>query len=425
MSRAAGIFGLGLVMHTTRGAATLRQMVRSVFMSTLLLSAVCRVGWADPLTLTPSVSVSEQYNDNVFFDDQGAEDFVTSIHEGLSLSYQRPRLSLSLSTGNSSQLYARQTQENSATGAQYGTLTAASQPSERLSLTLSDSMARVDRTRNGSAPGSSSELPAAEQPSPDAQASVLLSRGSALTNSFGSSASYLLAPRWTAGLTYNNSLSDFSDPGGSDITNRFGLSLGYAWRPTTSISVFYSYSRFDTQNFPHTQSHNPALGFSHRFDPTWSVSASTGIYVRSPLTSGRGVSTTVGPTFSASVTKLFERASLVGGAAQQITGSGGVAGASTTLSAFLGYQAQLLEKVSGSLYASYGHFDTDQTTYEFVTGTAVLSMPFWRYFRGGLSYSYRWRDNTQATANTTAGVVDGNLVQLYVSASYPVWRGEM
>ena len=400
-------------------------MARSGFVAALLLCTVCRAGWADPLTLTPSLSLSEQYNDNVFFDDRGVDDFVTSIHEGLSLSYQRPRLSLSLSTGNSSQLYARQTQENSATGAQYGTLTAASQPSERLSLSLSDTMTRVDRTRNSAAPGSAPIPPGTEQPPPEAQASVLLSRGSALTNSFFGSASYLLAPRWTGGVTYSNSLSDFSDPGGSDITNRTGLSLGYAWRPTTSISAFYSYSRFDTQNFPHTQSHNPGLGFSHQFDPTWSLSASSGVYVRSPLASGRGVPTEVGPTFNVTATKLFARGSAFGGAAQQITTSGGVAGASTTLSAFLGYQTQLLEKVSGSLNGTYGHFDTDQTTYEFVTASAALSVSFWRYFRGGLSYSYRWRDSTQATTTTTAGVVDGNLVQLYVSASYPVWRGDM
>jgi len=161
---------------------------------------------------------------------------------------------------------------------------------------------------------------------------------------------------------------------------------------------------------------------SHRFDPTWFVNASAGVFVNTP---GSGVSKEVGPTFSVAVTKLLERASIAAGAAQQITSSGGVAGASTTLSAFLGYQAQLLEKVGGSLHFSYGHFDTSQTTYEFVTGTAALSMPFWRYFTGGLSYSYRWRDSTQATTTTTAGVVDGNLVQLYVSASYPVWRGDL
>jgi hypothetical protein len=404
-----------------RKGAALHLRGEAPLTAILVLCAVCRVGRAAPLLLTPSLSVSEQYNDNVFFDHQRIGDFITAIHAGVSLAYQRPRLMLTLSTGNSSQLYAHQTQENTATGGQYGTLTASSQVSERLLLNLSDTMSRVDRSRTGPAPGSSPAPPTAEQPSPDAQASTLASRGSALTNSVTSGASYRLAPRWSGGVTYRNSLSNFSDPGGSDISNIAGLSLGYDWSPTTSISAGYSYAQFDPAGFPQTQSHNPTLGFSQQFDPIWSLVATGGVYVNS----GSDVSSHAGPTFNVAATRRGEHASLVAGAAQAITNSGGVAGTSTTVSAFLGYQAQLLEQLSGSLYSTYGHFDTDQTTYQFVSMTAALSMVFWRYFTGGLSYSYRWQDNSQSTGTTAAGVVDGNVVQLYVSAAYPVWRGDL
>jgi hypothetical protein len=393
---------------------------------TALLTGFPRRVAASPLVLTPQVSVSEEYNDNLFFDDRHIEDFVTSISEGLSLTYQRPRLTVGLSSGNSSQLYAHQTQENSATSGQSGTLTMSYRASERLSLSLADTMARVDRTRTGSTPQNSSPLPpAGVQPGPDTQASTLNSRGRALSNFFTGSASYLLAPRWTGGVTYSHTLNDFSDPGGSDLTNSEALSLGYLWRPTTTVSANYSYSRFDTKNAPHTQSHSPTLGLAHQFDPTWSLSASAGVFVNSPLRSGSGVSTRAGPSYNVTLTKLFEQGSLAAGGGQQMTGSGGVGGASETRSAFLGYQARLFEKVSGSLNGTYGHFDTSQTTYQFVTATAGLNVAFWRYFVGGLSYSYRWRDNTQTTATASAGVVDGNLVQLYVSASYPVWRGDL
>ncbi|MFI5397433.1 MAG: hypothetical protein ACHQ9S_17990 [Candidatus Binatia bacterium] len=406
----------------------LRWAVAAATLATALLMGFPGRAPASPLVLTPQVSVSEQYNDNLFFDDRHIEDFVTSISEGLSLMYQRPRLTVSLSSGNSSQLYAHQTQQNSATSGQNGTLTMSYRASERLSLDLADTMTRVDRTRTGSTPQNSSPLPPAgvQPPGPETQASTLNSRGRALSNFFTGRASYLLAPRWTGGVTYGNTLNDFTDPGGSDLTNSAGLSLGYLWRPTTSVSANYSYARFNIKGAPNTESHNPSLGFSHQFDPTWSLSASAGVFVNRALEFGGGsVSTRTGPSYNAAVTKLFEHGSLAAGGGQQITSSGGVAGASETRSAFLGYQAWLLERVSGSLNGTYGHFDTNQTTYQFVTATTGLSVAFWRYFVGGISYSYRWNDNTQATATTTRGVVDGNLVQLYVSASYPVWRGDL
>ena len=391
-----------------------------------LLVGYPRQAPAGPLELTPSVSVSEEYNDNIFFDDRHTEDFVTSIHTGLSLSYERPRLTMSLSSGNSSQIYARQTHENSPTNGQNGSLTMSYRASERLTLSLADTVTRVVRTRTGSTPqGPAFFSPTGQQPGPDTQASTLLSRGSALSNFFTGAASYRLAPRWTSAMTYSHTLSDFSDPGGSDLTNSAGLSLGYLWSPTTTVSASYSYSRFDTEDVPHTQSHNPGFGVSHQFDPTLSLSASAGVFVNGPLRSGLGVSTRIGPTWNLALTKLFEHGSLAAGGGQQITSSAGVAGASETRSAYLSYQMQLLERLSGSLSGTYGHFDTRQTTYQFVTATAGLSMTFWRYVTAGVSYSYRWRDNSRATSTTSAGEMHGNIVQAYVSVSYPVWRGDL
>ena len=83
----------------------LRWVVAAATLATALLVGFPRRAPATPLVLSPQVSVSEQYNDNLFFDDRHIRDFVTSINEGLSLMYQRPRLTVSLSSGNSSQLY--------------------------------------------------------------------------------------------------------------------------------------------------------------------------------------------------------------------------------------------------------------------------------------------------------------------------------
>jgi len=379
--------------------------------------------------------VSEQYNDNVYFDDRDIWDFVTLIGYGLSLDYSQPRFHGSVAAGNSAQVYARQTGEDSAAGSQSGTASVQYQPWERLILDATDSLSWVRRTRTGSNSASGQATPPDQPPpdlpppGPDVQASTLLARGDAFSNYFASSLSYIVRPRWTLGLNYGHSVSNFNDPGARDLTNRTGASLGYAWRPTTAVSTYFSYSRFDfkDQDVPDTESFGGGVGVSEQFYPTLSLSASAGFFTNSPRDSNGsgGVADSSGPTWSVGLTKGFERASLNAGASQSITASGGVGGTSETRSAFLGYSQQLRERLSGSLSTSYGHFDASGPNYQFVVVSAGLSTSFWRYFTAGLRYNYRWRDASQSTESLSQGSVDGNIVSVYVSTAYPLWRGEL
>lgn len=407
------------------GGRVLVQVVLGVGLVSGVPKAVAGDG---PLTLTPYIAVSEQYNDNIFFNSSHTEDYITSISPGLGLQYQQPQLVLTVSGGTSAQVYARQTSQNNIAGAQNGALGATYQASSRLSLSVSDSVTRVSQTRTGAQPtGPVTTPPPVEQPGPDTGVSTLLPRGDALTNSFAGGAVYQLAPGWTGNAIYSNSLSNFTNPGGQNVTHQIFGGLIYAWSPTVSLNGFFSYSRLILSQAEDTETYNPTAGISYAYSPTFFLSASAGVYVNRPLQgSGNSISTGVGPTFNLAATKTFEHAALNLTASQGITTSAGVAGASLTRAVFLTYTRTLAENLSGSIATSYTDFDTATTNFQVYQVSAALNYPVWQYISAGLNYSYRLSDSNQTVpGRINSGTVDGNIVQLYISASYPVWQGSL
>lgn len=403
-----------------------RFLATGIAVVSITVVSSSRSSIAAPVELRPHVSLSEQYNDNIFFDDRRKDDFITGVGVGLGLTYRGRRLNASLNGGTRAQFFAKSTRENDLAGQQHGTVTATYEASPRLRLAVSDSLTHVDRTRTGG-PLPASEAPAegGELPPPGTDASTLLSRGDAFSNFFAARGSYLFAPRWSGELAYQNSVSDFDNPGGTDLTNRVGLTGAYAWSETIGLNASYNYSRLDFsgEDATDTESHSISLGAGYNPDPLWSFAASAGVYVNNPLSSNHdSASTRIGPTFNLTATRAFERVALTAGASQQITTSGGVAGVSTTRTFFGQCDARLYRRLNGFVRASYSHFDTSQTNLDVAQVHTGLTFPVWRYFDAGLTYSYRLRDSSNSTTTTSQGTVDGNVVRLFVSASYPVWR---
>jgi len=429
------VFFVPFVVHccaSSRSGDTIPRrwvLVQAMLGVGLVCAFAERVAADGPLVVTPYIAMSEQYNDNIYFTSNHTGDFVTSITPGLGLQYQQPRLVLSLSGGTSALIYAQQTSQNNIAGAQSGALSATYQASERLSLSVSDSVSRVSQTRTGAQPnGPVTTPPPAEQPSPDIGVSTLLPRGDALTNSFTGGAGYQLAPRWTGSAHYSNSVSTFTNPGGQNVTHQILGGLTYGWSPTLSLNGFFSYQRLILSQATDTETYSPTAGFSYAYDPTVSLSASAGAYINRPLqiSVGNNKSASIGPTFNLTAAKAFEHGALTLTASQGITTSAGVAGVSQTRSVSLGYSTTLAQYLNGSIATSYSNFDTGLTSFQVFQLYTSLSYPVWQYINAGLSYSYRLSNSDQTVpGRISAGTVDGNIVQLYISASYPVWQGSL
>ena len=74
-----------------------------------LLGLLAPAAQRGPVTLTPSISVSEEYNDNIFLDNRDRQwDFITSFSPALTLFVNRPSYQLTAGYSFSADLYARE-----------------------------------------------------------------------------------------------------------------------------------------------------------------------------------------------------------------------------------------------------------------------------------------------------------------------------
>jgi uncharacterized protein (PEP-CTERM system associated) len=95
-----------------------------------------------PLTLLPSIGISEEYNDNVHSDNRNREsDFITNFSPTITLSVNRPGYQLNAGYSFSAALYAEGTQPNEAFQSQNFIGSGSWQVTRGLTLSASDSFA--------------------------------------------------------------------------------------------------------------------------------------------------------------------------------------------------------------------------------------------------------------------------------------------
>lgn len=411
-------------MSCARRSRLARRGLRRAALLACALFAAAREAAADQYTLIPYGSLSEQYNDNVFFTKNPTEEYITSISIGLRLAHAGPRVSAALTAGNTAQIYARDTNDDDGLAAQFATVGATYALTPRLSLTAADAFNRVNRARALGSPlpaGSPSDPPPPTDPG--SQAGLLLPRGSSLSNSVTLQAQYLFTQRLSGSVDYTNQFSNFTDPGATNMVNRAGIGLGYALAPAWTGTASYSFQRLDFSDAPDATTNNPALGVQWQIDPSWAAGGSLGVFVNETVGGGESaVPRRVGPTFQLYVNGAFERWNLDAGAGQQVTTSGGVAGLSVTPNVYLGASYQVLRNLTAYGNFVYSHFDTAETKYDSLQPILGLSWTINRYLAAGLSYAYRYTSNGVTTATLEAGSIDGNVAMISLTGSIDLWR---
>jgi hypothetical protein len=384
---------------------------------------------ANPLTITRSIHLAEEYNDNVFFERNKTDDYITRLGVGLNLTYQTPSSTTNVSTGIGASYFARGSDTTiDLAQAQRLSYSSIYQYSPRLSFSINDSLARVGRARDlgfvntATTTGATTDTTINDPSNTNTNdVNVVLPRGSALSNSFGVAASYLLSPLWTGTVSYANGVSNFTDPGSTDLTHRVGLQLLYRWSEPLSLTADYDYSRFNSGNGPDSEGHTATIGPIYKFSDRWWAFGNAGGSILTPIGSSN-TSTRTGFAFSAGVNGIFEKSNLSLGANQGLTPSAGVAGASETLGGYLSYYRQLGEHLRGTLYTSYSKFDTSTTNFNVYQLRLALVYPVWRRFDVALAYGFTRRDSHQSSNTIESGVVDGNSVRLQISTTFDPWQ---
>ena len=382
-----------------------------------------------------SLSLAEEYNDNIFFTKQREHDFITQIIPTFSLQFRpatAPAHVINFDFSPSGELYARNSDLNNFGDNLVFNGGYSYDYSPRLSFRLLDSLRRQGDTRSVGfgAEGDRRQPLAPTQPPviglPVSQTlGDFISDGATLANNFSISGRYLYAPDITLSGEYNTAYTSFLDAGGSEFSNRIGLRGTYNWRQEHNIHAGYSLQIIKSRDGENNVVHNFDIGndyFSNtkiELTPTLTLTLSSGLSFNA---GGDGPS--IANNSNLTLTKLWETATFTIGGRKGLTGSHGVAGISDTTTAFTTFNIRFTERLSGNFGADYSLFDTDDVNFTTMQANAGLQYAITNWLCSSLSYSHRRRDSGAGSSNTdllTRGNIYSNSVFVAISGNFNVW----
>jgi hypothetical protein len=388
-----------------------------------------------------SLSVGEQYTDNLFFAKKKEHDFVTIITPTLSLYYAPtgeavPTLNFSISP--SGQIYAR---HSDLSGFGFNSNSNASlnyvyQYSPRLTFSVSDSFQPQGRTRLADLPGGfqspltpTSPIPTNVQ-NPQTQRNNLrnfVQGGANLSNVFAFQGNFQVRPEMSINGGYSHTYTSFTTLGGSDSSQSFSLRGVYNYLKDHNLHVGYTGTI--------ANSRNGDSGFIHDFDfgddyftgqdytiqitPTLSLSASTGISINTSSSGPR-----VANNSTVTVTKLWETAAFSAGLRKGLVPSYGISGVSDSTSLFSNFGIQLSERASANANANFSYNDSKDVNFTTFEAATSLQYQLATWLSTSLSYTFRSINSGAGAVNTellSRGRVNSNSVFLVFTTRFDLW----
>ena len=236
-----------------------------------------------PLAVTPSLAITEEFNDNVFSTNSNKRsDFITQFTPGVVLQMQQPGFQLLSSFNFTAEIYAKNTELDNAANRLNFLTSAFYQASPGVSLTLTDNLS-YNRNSNASA-----------------ISGVSSGREASWSNVIAPAVSVQLTPRTAWRVSGGYTLERFGSGTNSQNSNiyRVGTGFDHTLTPRLTLTAAYDFSYLDVQHEPTALDHALRLGGSYRLTPTIAVSASAGPSI---LVTDRDTSIT--PSVNARITK--------------------------------------------------------------------------------------------------------------------------
>jgi len=213
-----------------------------------------------PLTILPSITVSEEFNDNVLLDNRDRRwDIITGITPALNVILESSTFRLSAGYNFTAELYARDPDRNAAFNRQNFALDTLWRPTEQLTLTLTDAFTFSTDTNLISSEG------------------VSTGRDRSWSNALAGGAAFRLGTFTTVrgGASYTVQRFNASDLEDSDVY-RVNVGLDRALTRFFTGTLDYEFAYFDIRHEPKTWTHTPRIGFSYRVTESITVAASGG-----------------------------------------------------------------------------------------------------------------------------------------------------
>jgi len=378
-----------------------------------------------PLTLTPSLTITEEFNDNVFLTHSNKRsDFITQFTPGLLLQAQQPGFQFLSSVNFTAEIYAKESElDNAANRINFfTTVTYEAKPGVTLSLSDNFSFSR-------------------DTSSTVAISGVSSGRRDGWSNVLSPALSVQLTPRTTWRLYGSYALERFtnnsnsSSNGGSNTGSnngdsniyRIGTGFDHSLTPRLTLTAAYDFGYLDVQQEPTAYDHTLRFGGSYRLTPTLTVTATAG---PSFLITDRD--TTVTPSVSARLIKQMSWGSMSAFYDRAIGTSGAFGGLSDNQT--FGGNVSVLTFVRGLFFDLSPRYSITKTTgasrsnsdFNVLTVSLNARYQIARYIGLVAGYSYLHQTgsgngSTAGTSGTSNNVdVDQNLVTFGLQFGYPI-----
>jgi hypothetical protein len=245
-----------------------------------------------PLILTPSLTITEEFNDNVFLDNRNKQsDFITQFTPGLSLIIRQPGLEFTAAYNFTAEIYANQTELNNAANRQGLSASLIYRVSPSVTLTLTDALANNKNTNAASISGISS------------------GRQEVWSNVLAGAVDVALTPRLSWQVSPSYRFERYTDEGGVDGKDSdvyaITTALSYALTPRLGVNGAYDFSYLEIEDEPTSYVHTFRVGGSYQISRTLSAGASFGPSIL--LSDG---DTSIGPSGNARLTQVTSWGSL-------------------------------------------------------------------------------------------------------------------
>ncbi len=385
------------------------------------------------IEFTPSISVSETYDDNIDLDSTGEQsDYITAVSPAFNLSVQAENKDLTLYYSPSFVWYDKRSEDD--TVRHSGSLGYDQQLSQHINFHLSDTFLK-------------SEEPIEETEDIQAQRR---DRNPYWRNNGNTSLQYTFGPENILSVGYGQSRLENDDITIDDsVTQNADADLTYWFNEKHGFETNYTYTRadfwndggfqagddykghkigtkyrhrfsphstgfigytFTTRNFEGDSEdydiHDGDMGIDHAFSSSLNLSAGVGYFVQKNDRS----EDESGPTYNVALTKQFERGSVT------FDGMGGWnesyqdadrTGFTRYNSVGVSLQYQLMQALSAHAGASYRMDTEDRADRDWNTlrGNVGLSWAFMRWFSLSLNYYYAERDDDLDTEDYTSNKV--------------------
>ncbi len=376
----------------------------------VLLGLVPSLVHAQVFTVTPSIRVGAEYNDNVFLTTRKQDDFLGTFAPGINLALESPTYRLAADYSFTSEVYAKHSELDDALARQQASLVGTYRPTAELTLGLTEAYFRGRTTPSVTLLGVSSGFQ------------------ESWSNSVSASAGWTVTPRTTLRLNGSWTIERFSGATGTTATSGsdnylIGTGVDYAFTPRLTGTALYqfgyiTFSGTTAQGQGETMTHSPRLGGSYRITETLTATANAGpIFVTDHTdTVAAGATATVTQRlFFGSASLNFDRSVGTAAAFSGVTTNQTI-GASLSVDRWIKDLTLSLSPRYTTAETTGGNTTTDLTSW---TVTLTANYRFNRWIGAYASYIFFQQTNHAAGVSTLNNDIDQNRISFGIQVGYP------